>query len=242
MRVPYRVRNCGQYDWVDRGSETDDRLTFTGHEKPLEPIIRGLMPPGTAFVDVGAHTGLWTVRLSDKYSVAYSFEANRFTAVALKKNVELNGLTDRVMLYPNPVWDGDSEVFGLIDSHGMESGGSTRLATSASADRKKLTNPSWRLDTVMEVDAFAAVGLIKIDVEGAERRVLEGARGLIERDQPNLFVELHDGLPGAPEGVGDSVRAFLEEMEYHYNDRIHYGGGTYIAAQPVRNVFASPGA
>ena len=239
MRVPYRVRNCGQYDWVDRGSETDDRLTFTGHEKPLEPIIRGLMPPGTAFVDVGAHTGLWTVRLSDKYSVAYAFEANRYTAVALKKNIELNGLTDRVELWVNPVWDDTDITFGLVDSNGMESGGSTRLETVEDATVKRLTEPSVTLDSAK--DGMAAVGLIKIDVEGAERRVLEGARGLIERDQPNLFVELHDGLPGAPEGVGDSVRKFLEEIEYHYNDRIQYGGGVYVVAQPVRNVFA-PGA
>jgi hypothetical protein len=39
--------------------------------------------------------------------------------------------------------------------------------------------------------AERAIGFIKIDVEGYELEVLRGARNLISRHQPNLFVEVH---------------------------------------------------
>ncbi|NKI40824.1 FkbM family methyltransferase [Streptomyces physcomitrii] len=54
------------------------------------------------------------------------------------------------------------------------------------------------------------VGFIKIDVDGGELAVLRGARRLLARDRPALFIELEHRInPVAP------VLALLDELGYH---------------------------
>ena len=44
------------------------------------------------------------------------------------------------------------------------------------------------------------IGFIKIDVEGHEELVLHGAEGILERDRPNLMIEIEERHnPGAIE-------------------------------------------
>jgi hypothetical protein len=63
------------------------------------------------------------------------------------------------------------------------------------------------------LDAFdlRSVGFIKIDVEGHEVAVLEGARETIRRERPNLVVEATDLF--RPDSIAD-CRAFFESMDY----------------------------
>jgi len=51
------------------------------------------------------------------------------------------------------------------------------------------------------------VGFIKIDVEGHEKAVIAGAKGLIERDKPRLIVELEERHTGQP------IREAVAEIE-----------------------------
>jgi hypothetical protein len=60
--------------------------------------------------------------------------------------------------------------------------------------------------------------VLKIDVEGAEMRVLRGMQRLIERARPTLFLELH---PPALPLFGNSVReilGFLGERGYSVHE------------------------
>lgn len=59
--------------------------------------------------------------------------------------------------------------------------------------------------------SFGPVGFIKIDVEGHELAVVEGAVAILRRDLPNLIVEAEERhRPGAL----DSIRSFLEALGY----------------------------
>ena len=50
--------------------------------------------------------------------------------------------------------------------------------------------PTFRLDDIVD----GPVGLLKMDVEGAEGRVVKGAARLIERDRPIVTTELKDEM------------------------------------------------
>lgn len=47
------------------------------------------------------------------------------------------------------------------------------------------------LDQLVTSEQCGCISLVKIDVEGAESRVLAGATKTLQRDKPNLIVELH---------------------------------------------------
>src|SRR5437868_5966109 len=55
------------------------------------------------------------------------------------------------------------------------------------------------------------VGFVKIDVEGHELAVLEGAARTLARERPNLLIEANEHH--RPDAVG-SIRRFMAELDY----------------------------
>ncbi|HEY8527402.1 MAG TPA: FkbM family methyltransferase [Acidimicrobiales bacterium] len=143
--------------------------------------------PGDTFVDVGANVApysLLSTLVPDTRAVA--FEPGSLARRRARANIDLNGLGDRIELVPLAVSDAT---------------GTARLSDGESATNALVGNdypgPVEEVATVT-LDGFDAggrlgrVGLIKIDVEGLEPAVLDGARALIDRDRPALVVELND--------------------------------------------------
>ena len=67
--------------------------------------------------------------------------------------------------------------------------------------------PTFRLDDIVE----GPVGFLKMDVEGAEGRVVKGATRLIERDRPIITTELKDEMLRRVSGM--SVAEYLGYFE-----------------------------
>jgi hypothetical protein len=70
------------------------------------------------------------------------------------------------------------------------------------------------LDEYDSKGCFKTVDLIKIDVEGFELFVLEGARNLILQRRPILFIELVDQNLKLQSCSGQSVIDYLAELNY----------------------------
>ncbi len=48
------------------------------------------------------------------------------------------------------------------------------------------------LDEYVQKNGISKVDFLKIDVEGAEASVLEGATNVLNRDHPTLLIEMHE--------------------------------------------------
>lgn len=131
------------YRWVWRPG-TDDHLAFDPHEAGLEPFLREALPEGTTFLDVGAHVGRWTVRLSDRAKRVVAVEPNPITLYGLGVNIGLNGLEEKVVAIPAAASDrsGTAEIW---DPNGKVAGGST-TTTAAPKDSQTLTVRTMCLD------------------------------------------------------------------------------------------------
>jgi len=72
------------------------------------------------------------------------------------------------------------------------------------------------------VAPFSFLPPLKIDVEGAEFLVLEGARRCIERHRPTLVIEVHADEHGRFDT--ERLHAYLEEYGYVYyrRDKTYY--------------------
>jgi FkbM family methyltransferase len=148
----------------------------------LEPYVA----PGSTVLDIGANIGFFTRRFArwvapDGRVIAFEPEAlnlRRLRAILDRENVAgrvevLGGVvaerSGRMKLKLNPHHPGDHKI--------GEAGEEV---------------DSFAIDDVLAARGWPKVSLIKIDVQGAEERVLDGARQTIERLRPNLFVEVHD--------------------------------------------------
>jgi FkbM family methyltransferase len=124
-------------------------------------------------LDVGGHVGFWSYYLSLAFQRVHAFEPNELFAQCFERNVRGKGVTlHRVAL-------GEAERRIELDVDPANTG-----ATHVRAGVEG-TIPMRRLDAF----ALDDVDFIKIDVEGFERQVLEGARETLLRCRPVVIVE-----------------------------------------------------
>jgi FkbM family methyltransferase len=172
-----------------------------------------LVPPGSTAVDVGAWWGPWTYWLARTARQVVTCEpipelADFIRRVAPSnvdvRNVALSDHTGEAVLWVPPGRRG-SEGRASLDAS-VPGGRPLRVRTT-------------RLDDL----GLAGVGLIKIDVEGHELRVLEGARQTIAAFRPVLVVEIeqHHQREATVGDVLERVAEFGYEGRFLLRGRWH---------------------
>lgn len=153
-------------------------------------------------VEVGANMGIFTVplalRMAQRGQAMMAFEPQPVIYQQLCANLALNGLTN-VQAMPYACGAEESYVTFEVPEYGRTGnfGGvemklrgdqPTGRATDAStrASGRLCRVPCFRLDSFLPAES---VGMMKIDVEGFELAVLEGAAQTIARERPLLLVE-----------------------------------------------------
>lgn len=206
-----QIIEADDYKWYVGGPETDDHLALGGHETHLWPILKSMIAPNKSFVNIGAHVGLWALRMSEFCSWVYAIEANPYTFMKLDANIKLNKLTN-ITAIEAAIWDNSKDLLTLTDANDKLTGGSTRAeAVDYSADLVAVQ--AVRLD---DLEFDVPIGLITMDVEGAEARVLTGALDWIMLDRPNMVIELHEGHPGTAPNLRQQVYDILDLLQYEY--------------------------
>ncbi len=159
------------------------------YEEPTARVIEALLAPGDTAVDVGANFGFFTVlagRSVGPDGRVVAFEPLPSMRRELEVNLGLNGLAN-CRVRPEAVSDraGAARLFeGPRGNPGLSS--LRPLADSGAP----LEVETVALDAALSAEE--RVALVKIDVEGAELRVLEGMAGLIGRWRPDVVLEVTD--------------------------------------------------
>lgn len=159
------------------------KLAETGrpYEEEMLRAITPLLSADSCFVDVGANIGNHTLYVATQTGCkVVAFEPNAELCDALESSLELNDLTGAVTVRRSGV--------GAAPGHAeFADSMPTNLGGQSLALLDDGTIPVTTLDAELPPDI--KISVIKIDVEGMELDVLQGARGVIERDSPHLFVE-----------------------------------------------------
>lgn len=187
----------------------EDKLLWTGTwEKEITELVAARMDQGTIALDVGSHRGFFAgvMALAGAREV-YCFEPNPENISNLETLCRLNsGLPLRVMPIAVAANDGTA-AFSIMPENTM--GKLTSSDFQKSAESEELLEVTVRsLDSLMHELNWKNIGLVKIDVEGAELAVLKGAVHLLDVCRPTLVIEVHtfDLLA--------SCRSFLESRAY----------------------------
>jgi FkbM family methyltransferase len=220
LEVPLTV---GWYDGlkvdVMLGNDHSLCLYVSGTFEPNEFHFLGqILKPGMTVLDVGANEGLYTLFSASRVGPAgrvVAFEPSSRERRKLQHNVTRNRLAN-VTVVPSAV--GSSEGTAALQiASGVHSGHNT-LGALVYDDAPAVGVehvPVERLDAVIDRLGVARVDVIKIDVEGAEMHVLEGARGTLASQRPILMVEANDDALRAQGASTAALFAFLRnELDY----------------------------
>jgi FkbM family methyltransferase len=176
-----------------------------GHAEPELALVGLLARPDRAFLDIGANKGVYVMAAAGRFAAVYAVEPNPQMAAYLRDclggvcTVLECALSDRRGSLPLWVPARGSQAITSLGS--LEAGANPGLAQTS------VTVPVERLDDL----SLPPLALVKIDVEGHERAMLEGGIARLERDRPALIVEIEERHHP---GRSDEVVARLADLGY----------------------------
>jgi len=149
-------------------------------------LLLDYIPVGSTVIDVGANIGFFTLQFarhvgSNGQVIAIEPEPNNFAQ--LSSIVARANLKAKVNLYQLAAADAVGKLYLKLDplhpaNHRLSETGLPVEVTT--------------VDTLVEKLGDPAIAFIKIDVQGAEKKVLQGAANTIARNHPAIFCELDD--------------------------------------------------
>jgi len=171
--------------------------------------------PGSTFIDLGAASGLLSLIAALRGARVLAVEPHPRWLKTLERNVELNGLIDKIQIIKAAVSSKDGLVLLRRGAkRSVLSDISLGFLEAQEGDEVKVVS----LISLLETYEKSAGGLlVKIDIEGAEYAIFDDFDTLraLEVSGARVLLSLHPGFPYARE-ISSTVGAFLQ----HYFLRI----------------------
>jgi FkbM family methyltransferase len=174
-------------------ADSIQRNIYLGTYEPRETaLVRQWLKPGMTFVDAGANVGYYSALAAtcvgpSGWVFAVEPQPNSYRQLAAM--IQQNGLTQvRVFACGLSAAEGELPLYLAPESAGENN--ATMVAHGAS---RKITVPVKTLDGCMREWGIDQIDLLKIDVEGHEPQVFQGAAtALAERRIRALLCEFND--------------------------------------------------
>ena len=183
-----------KFNYLDEGPEPYDMFEGWTHEaKAREACLR----EGDVVIDVGACIGSWTIPAAIIGKHVYAFEPNKEYCMILGKNADLNGLQN-IDLIPEVIWNKNTKV--VYNNWIARNGESSRPMTYA-----------------ITLDTFCKdkrPDFIKIDVESAELKVIEGAQNVIRDINPRILVEVHHQYNITDDQIVEAILSINQDYKH----------------------------
>ena len=220
--------------------ELDDYMVqwaFVGdHDRDLDyRASLELIEPAATVIDVGANIGLWSLVAARRAGCVHAFEPAPSTFARLRRNLDLNGM-------PNVVANrlavdregGTTSFYEAIESNSGGAGYLRRPGAPVEVTVERVT-----LDDYCRSRGIERVGVLKLDIEGAEWLALQGAEELLGgAAPPAIFMELDGELTRQFGWEPVDVLAWLRERDYRTWHAEPGGRLTDVAPGVGRDVIA----
>lgn len=159
------------------------RVENMNREQAIIDMVINRLEEGDIFYDVGANIGIFSLLACKKArdGFVYCFEPHKWNAVRLRENLELN-YSDNAAVAEIALFDETGEL--PLEIRRKDTG-------------EGKSHISWNGDDMVQCKTADSLdikppNIVKIDVEGAEVRVIKGMmEKLSHEDCRNVFIEAH---------------------------------------------------
>lgn len=177
-------------------SDIGNRLFLSGgFEKREVAFARSLLDAqhhAPIVLDIGANVGVHAITWARARSDIriYAFEPSQATATILERNLRRNAVADRVTIVRNAL----SDTAGFAEFHECSDDAYSSLKDTG---RRRVVRTSrvetTTLDDFVRREHLPRVTLLKVDVEGVETEVVQGATETLDRFGPDILIEIYGG-------------------------------------------------
>ncbi|HVI34248.1 FkbM family methyltransferase [Phenylobacterium sp.] len=196
-------------------------LRWAKHE-PETPYLADLLSGAPVCLHVGASDGRHTYVMTQVAPDAriHAFEPSAFTFQVLKTCMAWHGIARQVTPVHAAVADKPGELL-LVTPKKMSGRMGRAYAFVAEQAPEGAARPDLQdkgadlqptpvvtLDEYCAQNGIGRVDFIRMDIEGAELRALEGAKGILDRDRPHVLIEIHPTMLAAR--FGGTAEAVVE--------------------------------
>ena len=182
IQVPFGLNR--RLTWIRGAANAPEWLGIYEYRK--QRVLGRFLFAGDTVCDIGANAGFYTLamsRLVGRTGRVLAFEPLPHNLAKLGRHLELNKL-ENVTVSSCAL----SDETGTVAFACGDSDFTGRIAPDA-ANTFEVTTTT--LDEFLIANSISAPSFLKIDVEGAEARVLAGAQGLINSVHPTLLIAIH---------------------------------------------------
>lgn len=178
-------------------------------------FIETYVVPGTTVIDVGAHYGYFTTRISKLTGTngkVIAFEPNLRSQAVLRRRINRQQLTNvRVLSFA--AWSSSTTIRFISDG---PLGVTSHVLPADS--REGLHVEGRSIDEIVRDDQGMRVSFIKIDVEGAEIDVLRGSHETLLHHRPVVLCEIGSEYEIVSTRHVDALFELLDAVDYECRD------------------------
>lgn len=201
---------------TDTGGHDPERCA--GEHPLLLALLSEVLHPGDVFIDIGANTGLFAVPLARAVGSegrVVAFEPAEDAASLLRAEARLHGVEPRIEIHQIALGSKDASAVLRADPRHPADSSKRSLFIDGPAVSEVPVRTFDRLVDAGDVEIPNGFDAVKIDVEGAEMRVLRGMEASLRRHRPRMLVAetIEEHLQRAGSAVAE-VHAFMRALGY----------------------------
>ncbi len=206
---------------VDTASYLEWYVFFYGTYEPMiTNLITTLIKPGSVCIDVGANVGIHSLTMAqaiENNGKVYAFEPHPEIIKRLCENIRINNF---IQIEAIQLGLSNKTSSAILKDEGFDianKGTAKIIEDLDSSDKPTFTISTITLDEFVEQRELKQLDFIKIDVEGHESAVFEGAEKTIAKFHPIIIFENDLEHPEQTQ----KLLSFLESKDYQFYE-IHH--------------------